>query len=62
VERIMCKAKKQFCRKHTPKKLPQHPVMQRAYEAGKGLGISNDAGKPAWEKKYEREIILKADL
>jgi hypothetical protein len=53
----MAKQKRALCRKCRVVKQPQLDVVREAYELGKGLGISVDASRPAWERKYVREIM-----
>ena len=53
----MAKANRAICRKCMGVNRSQLAVLARANDAGKGLGISDDASRPAWERNYVREIM-----
>lgn len=54
----MAKLARATCQKRGAQDRALSDVLKKADEAGAGLCMSEDASRPAWERKYVREILL----
>ena len=58
----MAKLARATCQKRGAQDRALSDVLKKADEAGAGLCMSEDASRPAWERKYVREIMSKVRM